>query len=97
MDFRRPSQTCRRFDGTLAGNRPASLVATLPQPERAVLTWRSGPAGPRLTLRAVAANLHCSLGTAWNLEQRALAMLQVGTGSRLSESEASDASRRPSK
>ena len=52
------------------------LLRQLPQLERSVLAWRFGFGSIELSHRAIASRLGVSVGTAWNIEQRALAMLR---------------------
>jgi DNA-directed RNA polymerase sigma subunit (sigma70/sigma32) len=52
-----------------------------PPLERRVLSWRYGLAdGGELSVRQVARRLNTSVGSAWNIEQRALQMLRASYG-----------------
>ena len=69
-----------RVDETAVRNieaqRVRALLAQLPSPERAVLSWRFGLGCQEMSHRAVAERLGVSVGTAWNIEQRGLALLR---------------------
>lgn len=48
----------------------------LPDLERRVLEWHWGLDGPPLSHRQIARRLSISVGSAWNIEQRALSQLR---------------------
>ena len=57
-------------------------LRALPALEEKVLRWRFGlnGTGEELSVRQVARRLNVSTGTAWSIEQRALAMLRASFG-----------------
>jgi RNA polymerase sigma factor (sigma-70 family) len=71
---------CDAVVANLEAARIRRLVAQLPPAERAVIRWRYGLGGDRLTHREIAARLGISVGGAWNLEQRALELLRGSVG-----------------
>jgi len=51
-------------------------LSRLPEPDRHVIEWRYGLGCKPLSLRQVAKRLGIALGSAWNIEQRALDQLR---------------------
>jgi DNA-directed RNA polymerase specialized sigma24 family protein len=61
-------------------------VRALPALEQRVITWKYGIGGVEpLSCRQIARRLGVSTGTAWNIEQRALAILRASVGDSLTD------------